>query len=381
MRSKRVLLLGSYGQTNLGDDLLMWNYLDFLKRRDVTEVLVNANHEDFVPTAIKADFPTITILPTYMTSMFDWLRIARSVDIVMYGGGTVYKELYGSTGRGKYSVIARIAAFNMAARLLGVRIVHMHIGIGVLKTWLGRFITRTALRCSYMTIFRDNESFNIAKNKLKLPPSSLCVTADGLFLQVGRWQKPWHTAAIKVSAPHKTVIGINVLSDIPDWVDRKKYLHTLRTFIASIASQKNVQVVLLPFQHDFNPHNDLAFMRSEILPHVPKHIHVVDKVPIDQVASYFSQLDVFIGMRFHSLLLATITGTPFLALSYDTKCSRFLEESNYPYTVKLEDASVDALQTTYNQVLRDLPKIPAMLRHITHANSKKGQQCLERLVI
>lgn len=31
MKQKKVLLLGSYGQSNLGDDLLMWNYLELLR--------------------------------------------------------------------------------------------------------------------------------------------------------------------------------------------------------------------------------------------------------------------------------------------------------------------------------------------------------------
>ena len=30
---KKALLLGSYGQTNLGDDLLMYNLLDLLRRK------------------------------------------------------------------------------------------------------------------------------------------------------------------------------------------------------------------------------------------------------------------------------------------------------------------------------------------------------------
>lgn len=108
---KTVLLLGSYGQTNIGDDLLMWNYLTLLRESGFTKIHVNVNTPANIPAPVRREFPNLKIVLTYKTKLKDWFRLLGTVDYVVYGGGTIYKELYGSTGRGKYSVIWRIMVF------------------------------------------------------------------------------------------------------------------------------------------------------------------------------------------------------------------------------------------------------------------------------
>ena len=47
--------------------------------------------------------------------------------------------------------------------------------------------------------------------------------------------------------------------------------------------------------------------------------------------------------NFHSLLLAAVTQTPFVGISYDVKCTRFLAESGYDHWVELEGLTADGL--------------------------------------
>ena len=101
MKRTSVLLLGSYGQSNLGDDLLMWNYLELLKERGFKKIYVNANTTDLIPEPIKKVYPDLHIINTYETSIPEYLRLIRSVDCIVYGGGTLYKELYSSTNSTK----------------------------------------------------------------------------------------------------------------------------------------------------------------------------------------------------------------------------------------------------------------------------------------
>lgn len=379
--TKKVLLLGTYGQTNLGDDLLMWNYLQYLRDRGYKEIYVNANSSKNIPQVIKDTFPDLKVLLTYKTTLGGWVRVLRQVDCVVYGGGTVYKELYGSTGRGRYSVIGRIMVFNLLARLLGVRIYHLHIGIGVLKTRLGRLITRAALRLSNVTIFRDAESYAIARNDLKVPANTICQSTDGLFMN-DRWLAAWNPAPRLPRHTHKRVVGINMLADIPDWVDRRTYIAAMREFITGLIADKAL-VVLLPFQHDFNPNNDLKFMQQHIVKHFKgtANLVVVDHVSIDQAVAYLQQLDVFVGMRFHSLLLATAVGTPYIGIAYDTKCWRFLKEAQYPYALQLEDMQASNLNETYDALVRNLPKAVGILKAVTKRYQQKGQRCLDKIAL
>jgi polysaccharide pyruvyl transferase WcaK-like protein len=349
---KQVLLLGSYGQSNLGDDVLMWNFLQLLKDRGFEKIYANANTIDLIPEPVKQTFPELTIVNTYETSILDYVKLIRKVDCVVYGGGTLYKELYGSTGRGKYSVIVRMMGFNMMARLFGTPVHHLNIGIGSLKTVLGRWITKRAIMAATHTIFRDQKSYDYAQHTLHVPTAKITKSTDGLFLN-HIWENPWHNAQLDIDkSKYAKVIGVNVLSDIPDWIDREQYIQTMRAFVGEQLAAGNY-VLLVPFQHAFNPRADKVFMQEVFAKELAHDAcQLLPQVPIDQIGSVLRQCDVFVGMRFHALLLSLVNQVPFVAVAYDTKCWRFVEEINYPHAVELEKLDLQTLQQHYETAVR-----------------------------
>lgn len=380
MRQKKVLLLGSYGQSNLGDDLLMWNYLELLRQRGFDKIYVSANTEEYLPEPIKKAYPDLKIINTYQTSLLGYIRLIREVDCVVYGGGTLYKELYSSTGRTPYSVIVRLMGFNLLARIFGTKLYHLHIGIGSLKTGLGRLITTIALRAATFTTFRDQRSYEFARGTLNLPPKKIRKSTDGLFINP-IWQDIWRTAKLDIDRKkYNKVVGINVLSDIPDWVDRNDYIASLRRCIQTLLDDDNY-LVFLPFQHAFNPRNDHTFMKDTLKDILKNRTNFVmpDSVPIDLISSYLRQCDVFIGMRFHSLLLACANGVPFVAIAYDTKCWRFIEETQYPYALKLEKLDPGKLIKLFTQAAHAGPDIKKQLQAATRQMYQEAEEDLRTL--
>ncbi|MDX2776446.1 polysaccharide pyruvyl transferase family protein [Streptomyces caniscabiei] len=364
-RKKSVLLLGSYGQSNLGDDLLMWNFLGLLRDQGYEEIYVNANTTQYIPKPVKQAYPHLRILNTYKTSILTYVKLIRRVDCIIYGGGTLYKELYATTGRGRYSVIARMMGFNVLARLFGTKLYHLNIGIGSLKTTLGRMLSKIALNAATKSIFRDEASYRYAKDTLGIAEEKIELSTDGLFIS-RIWQRPWHKATLRIDRKkYKNVIGVNILSDIPDWIDRDAYIQTMRQFVLTLLDRGNY-VVFVPFQHAFNPRNDLKWthqMFDDILAGRSGY-KILTEVPIDFASSYLQQCDLFVGMRFHSLLLSTVNQVPFLAVAYDTKCWRFIEESSYPYAIKLEDLQLDPLIHLFEEALIAKDEIKVQLGQI-----------------
>jgi polysaccharide pyruvyl transferase WcaK-like protein len=380
MKQNKVLLLGSYGQSNLGDDLLMWNYLQFLQTHGATEIYVNANTTKYIPEAVKKAFPNIKVINTYKTPLLQYVQLIKKVDYILYGGGTLYKELYASTGRSRYSVIIRLMGFNFVAKLLGTRVYHLHIGIGSLKTKVGRFITKLALTFATKTIFRDKQSFEFARDTLKVPAGKIARSVDGLFIDP-IWQTPWHKKPLKIDRKkYKRVVGINVLSDIPDWIDREAYVKTMQQFVTALL-KKGDFVVFIPFQTAFNARNDLVFMsetfKKQLQPY--SNYELLSDVPIDLVHSYMTQCDILVGMRFHSLLLATVCQLPFVAIAYDTKCWRYIEEINYPYALQLENLSYDTLMQRYEETFKNKAAIRSQLQNITKQMYNQAEDGLRTL--
>lgn len=378
--NKSVLLLGSYGQSNLGDDLLMWNYLELLKRRGYTEVYVNANTTDHLPRPVRQAYPELQVVDTYSTSILQYVQLIKKVDCIVYGGGTLYKELYASTGRSKYSVIIRMMAFNILAKLLGTKLYHLNIGIGVLRTGSGRFISKMAIGAATESIFRDKKSYDYAKDVLHIPPAKIKLSTDGLFID-HIWEKPWKTQSLKIDRKkYKNVIGINILSDIPDWIDRDKYIQTMQQFVLQRLKSGDY-IVFVPFQHAFNPRNDLTFMQEVFGDLLKKKTGytMLDKVPIDLASSYLRQCDVFIGMRFHSLLLATVNEIPFVAVAYDTKCWRFVTENDYPHAIELEELELAKLNRQYETVVSMKKESKEKLRFIAQQTYAQAEEDIRTL--
>lgn len=380
MKVRKILLLGSYGQSNLGDDLLMWNYLKLLEGWGAKEIYVNANTTKFIPDVIKKAFPNLHIVSTYQTSVPQYIQLIQSVDCIVYGGGTLYKELYSSTGRSPYSVIIRMMGFNILAKLLGTQVYNLNIGIGSLKTRRGRTITKRALNASTKTIFRDKESFEFARDILNVEPNKIQQSVDGLFTNP-IWRSVWHKKDLKIDRKKYTrVVGVNVLSDIPDWVDREAYIQTMQKFVAHALKQGDY-VVFIPFQTNFNPRNDLQFMQeifSEVLEGRTNYT-MLEEVPIDLVHSYLTQCDVLVGMRFHSLLLASACTVPFVAIAYDTKCWRFIKEIGYSYALKLEDLQYEALVHVYDSAIANQQAIRKQLKTATEQMYNEAEESLRTL--
>lgn len=352
MKKNSVLLLGSYGQSNLGDDVLMWNFLQLLKDQGFETIYTNANTTDLIPQPITQDFPELKIVSTYETSILDYIQLIRQVDCVVYGGGTLYKELYGSTGRGKYSVIVRMMGFNTLARIFGTPVYHLNIGIGSLKSAIGRWITKRALMVATHSIFRDQKSYDYADETLHIPKDKITKSTDGLFLN-HIWEKPWHEAKLKIDrTKYEKVVGVNILSDIPDWVDRTKYIKTMQTFVGELLAAGNY-VLLVPFQHAFNPRNDKVFMEDVFAKELQGDAcQLLPQVPIDHISSVMRQCDVFVGMRFHALLLSLVNTVPFVAVAYDTKCWRTIEEIDYPHAIELEKLELKPLLEHYEAAVK-----------------------------
>jgi polysaccharide pyruvyl transferase WcaK-like protein len=233
---------------------------------------------------------------------------------------------------------------------------------------------------STKTVFRDRESYEFARDTLGVPSSKIEQSVDGLFTNP-IWRSAWRRKNLRIDRKkYKRVVGVNILSDIPDWVDRDHYIAIMRQFVASVL-ERGDYVVFIPFQTDFNPRNDLAFMTetfADIMKKYKNHT-LLEDVPIDLIHSYMTQCDVLVGMRFHSLLLASACGVPFVAVAYDTKCWRFIKEIDYSYAVKLENLQYDELMRLYDESMNNRKPIQKQLKAATDKMYHEAEDGLRTL--
>ena len=370
-KARKILLLGSYGQTNLGDDALLYAYLKLFKRLNdldkkdgrvgANTIYVNTNEKQNIPTVIRKEFPGLKYFATY-GSLKESLKVLAKVDLVAFGGGTIIKELYSSTGRSKHAVTSRMLALVLLSRLAGKKVIALNIGIGNVDTFLGKLIARNILNLMSFATFRDKDSFLHARRimgkklapKFKKSLDGTFLSADAFFEIAGNDFKNDVEKSVRNSVEKslqsKTqqsgqTLGLNLLHDIPNHIDAGHFKREMIKFINQFLKNPHNRLIFFPFQVKFNLHNDLDFFKKEILPAIkqPAQVEILKDLNFANALTQLKKVDVFVGMRLHSLVFSFLANRPFVAISYSEKCAYFLKEIHYAKKVDLEALTAGAL--------------------------------------
>src|SRR6187402_1444771 len=117
-----VLLVGAFGQGNPGDEALC---AAFVRALAGDEVVVASSDPD--ATSRRHGVRAIADRPTVVA------RELRRCDAVVVGGGTVFKTLHRSTGRGATSLLRNACLLSSAAKATGRHVAFVGVGAGDLR--------------------------------------------------------------------------------------------------------------------------------------------------------------------------------------------------------------------------------------------------------
>lgn len=384
-----IVLLGSFGHSNFGDDVLHHVFVGAL-RRFASELWCNAADVSLVPRSIREE-PWVRIFPTH-SRWWSTIRVLLHAELIVFGGGSILKELNRTTGRWKFGTLARIAGIVALSRLVGKRLLAFGIGVGPLNTWFGRRAAAWILRRMELVVVRDSNSYKLARSLLGTDhPATLVQGVDASFM--GSWpqregvaESPSlkHLASLKKEGA--LLIGLNALHDVGDNVDPDSVARALgRTITALLDKMPDAKVVLLPFQTAFNPHHDALYMERDVVARLDlQHREacvVLPDLTVSIVLEILRSLDLVVAMRLHALIGCVLAGIPFVALLYDEKCRSFVADIEYPYALDLERFCEDSglLLQMVDEVLAKADTIRADLAACSERLLRMGQEMLELL--
>jgi polysaccharide pyruvyl transferase WcaK-like protein len=66
-----------------------------------------------------------------------------------------------------------------------------------------------------------------------------------------------------------------------------------------------------------------------------------------EILSLTGQLDMVLGMRLHSLILAAVMGIPMIALAYDPKVERFISQLGMILCLHMDDLELEKISETF----------------------------------
>jgi polysaccharide pyruvyl transferase WcaK-like protein len=166
-------------------------------------------------------------------------------------------------------------------------------------------MTKLLLKQCYYISVRDENSFNLLK-KWDIPSE---IVPDPVYsLCIDNIEKNGN-------------IGIQLRSFR---TMNKNLLQKLALFVNSKFADRKVEIFSLQNEFDYN----VCKAFEQILLSVNSEIKT--EIMSENIINNIKNLDYFIGMRFHSLLIALKSGTKTCAINYDIKVEQLAKEMNIP---------------------------------------------------
>lgn len=310
----RALLSGYYGKGNGGDEALLATLLQMLPSH-VTPVVLSGNPKETSDRYGVESHNRMAFLPV--------LQALRSCDAFIWGGGSLIQDVTSSVSPFYYGGLMGLA------QRMGLKTVAWAQGIGPLVRPQTRYLARQNFTGCTQVSVRDR--------------ASAALLSD--------WQVPHILAPDPVWALQAKALP--EFADLPTpriAVTLRNHPQLTATRLANLTQalvslQKATQafILLLPFQKS----EDLPIAEA-IQPQLKDVSQILCLEDPQVLKGVFCGVELAIGMRLHSLIMAASEGCRCFALSYDPKINRLMEDLAIPgWDLANIPDDVDAIAQTW----------------------------------
>lgn len=317
---KPIMISGYFGFDNCGDEaILMAMIQEFSKYIPKEQIIVLSQN----PHRTKELYQVNSL---YRLNPFPMIYAMTRAGIFVSGGGGLLQDV---SGRG-FSIIYYLSLLFLA-RLFGIPSVLYAQGIGPIKKLINKKIVRWIVSRIHFISVRDEHSKRLLQD-LGLKRKMIHVSADPSFLLKRKEISQEVKMKYQIFGHHhkkKKKINIALVIRVCKEIERD-ITSTIKQFARiadNLIEKYQANLVFLPFQMQ----SDLPFMK-EILKKMEysSAICMEENLRPDEMLSFISHFSLIIGMRFHSILFATMSNKPFIAISYDPKVRHYVDSLGIP---------------------------------------------------
>jgi len=325
-----AFVYGYYGLGNLGDDLLIKTLVDKLTSRGFAGRLYIRNMSKIESLngspgveLTNLEYPLfaggnarfmrkVVILLRYIN---EHRIIFKQCHSFVLGGGTLISQ---NMSRKSLFILSILVAL---ARLQGLRVIGLGLGITRIHGFLRRLLARFILRSSSKIFVRDEAS--LAAGECLSPLTSFPLASDLVFSSK-------LTESIARTHPERNgVVSVGFTLVEPFLRGNTKGINRDNVFQAIAESiefclKEGFHVKLIGFQNiqvnDGSVISDVSVFDKIISIYGLKGAEVIDASnSITNLVDLYNGVDVVVGMRYHSLVLSALSLKPFVGFSCDHK--------------------------------------------------------------
>lgn len=325
---KRILIFGGwFGSRNAGDEAILVALSGLLSRAfPGSKLFAHSIDPDFTrdvcgitPVFAPQDVPFIDRARALY-------RAYRSMDLFVVSGGTPIFDYY---------YMSRMFHFGIPL-LHGIPMVYLGVGLKPIRSWHGKLFYRFVLsRAKYISA-RDPEV--IQHLRAMRVSGEVALTADSaidLPFKTECASKVLADAGVKPDAPVVGICPIHLSDNYKDHYhepvasDCRKRSYLALAHVADSLLDEGKQVVFIPM-HRVPPDDDREPIR--LITQAMRGSAIVIEPPEDPrvVTAILARLDMLVGMRLHSLVLASSQHVPIVSIGFDMKVGGFMRYLGLP---------------------------------------------------
>lgn len=302
----KFVISGYFGFQNTGDEAILAAMIDHLREvsRGSEIVVLSQN-------------PVLTrkIHNVSSVSRTDVLGISRELadaDLFISGGGSLLQDVTSPRSVPYYLGLVTLA------KVMRKPVFFYAQGIGPLNLKFSKFLVKTiGNRVEAITV-RDEPSLELLKS-LGITKPKMHVAADPVF-----GLKPRHGAGkgsdLLEACGIPTQGGPLVIVSVRPWRAVPGYIQAVAQACDDLVKTHGAVVVYVPFYKVQD-----APICQACIELMQEHAYILDgDASPGEILSIMDEADFAIGMRYHALVFAVATATPFAALSYDPKVDGLL---------------------------------------------------------
>ena len=323
--NKSVVVSGYYGYGNLGDDTILQQICR--KYESDCDLVVLSRH----PEETERKYGVTAI------NRFSPIRVCRALkqcDALLSGGGSLLQDQTSSRSLWYYLWVLR------KARRYGKRVVVYANGVGPISRRPNQKLTARTLAAVDAISVRDEESKQVLR-RIGVQ-NEILVTADPVFELEAQPEPVGIECLTAEGIPvDKRLIAV-ALRELT-----KKQCKTMADYLDTVCRENMVVPVFFCMQN--GPDRQAAQRVAELMQQ-PTYI-LQSTYSAEQTIAMLGNMQLAIGMRLHTLILAAVAGTPMMGFSVDPKLEALLEETEMPRLQKPEKLQVEAAARFTSEVL------------------------------
>jgi len=309
---RKAVICGYYGQGNAGDEALLLAVLSRLNN-EITPIVLSGN-----PEKTSQDYGVISYSRLGIIKQI--LKLGKK-DLFIWGGGSLIQDVTSIKSPIYYLFLMALAQFK------GLKTVAYAQGIGPIKTPFIQWLTKTILRrCDRISV-RDQASAKI----LEKWGIKYIIASDPVWALPSKKRED-----LELLPSPRIAVNLRSHSSL-----KKEKIEVISKVLKALQKQLNASIIFIPFQLS----KDLEICQ-ELADKLTKNYQIISIENPQELKGLFVSIEMLMGMRLHSLIMAGSENCKCFALSYDPKVTNLMKETG------IEGYDLDYLPSSVEEITK-----------------------------